>query len=230
MTVQELNRRYIPAGQLDAESRGAFLAKTYLTLFGAIVAFTVLETVLFVSGLGYELAARLISVNWLLVLGIFMVLSWMARRVAAGQSLAGQYAGLGLYILAYSVIFTPMLAVASLSSPSVLMSAAVVTLVGFAALTAIVFVTRKDFSALRGFLAFGGILALILIVLSVFTGIELGPIFSVGMIALAGASILHDTSRILNDYPADRYVSAALELFASVALLFWYVLRLFMRR
>ena len=41
---------------------------------------------------------------------------------------------------------------------------------------------------------------------------------------------LHDTSKVMNSYPEDRYVGAALELFAGVALLFWYVLRLLSRR
>jgi FtsH-binding integral membrane protein len=50
------------------------------------------------------------------------------------------------------------------------------------------------------------------------------------MIALAGGSILYDTSNVLHHYPENKHVGAALELFASVALLFWYVLRLFMSR
>ena len=48
------------------------------------------------------------------------------------------------------------------------------------------------------------------------------------MVALAGGAILYDTSNVLHHYPEDRYVGAALQLFASVALMFWYVLRLFM--
>lgn len=48
------------------------------------------------------------------------------------------------------------------------------------------------------------------------------------MVGFAGAAILYDTSNILREYPEDRYISAALQLFASVALMFWYVLRLFM--
>ena len=54
--------------------------------------------------------------------------------------------------------------------------------------------------------------------------------FSVAMVAFAGAAILYDTSNVLHHYPEDRAVGAALELFASVALLFWYILRLFMSR
>jgi FtsH-binding integral membrane protein len=34
----------------------------------------------------------------------------------------------------------------------------------------------------------------------------------------------------LHHYRTDQYVAAALALFASVALLFWYVLQLFMNR
>ena len=75
-----------------------------------------------------------------------------------------------------------------------------------------------------------GIAAMLLIVASVIFGFQLGTIFSVAMVALAGAAILYSTSKILKTYPEDRYVSASLELFASVALMFWYVLRLFMSR
>jgi FtsH-binding integral membrane protein len=48
------------------------------------------------------------------------------------------------------------------------------------------------------------------------------------MVALAGGAILFDTSNVLHRYPTDRHVAAALALFASVALMFWYVLRIFM--
>jgi FtsH-binding integral membrane protein len=54
--------------------------------------------------------------------------------------------------------------------------------------------------------------------------------FSVAMIALAGGSILYQTQTIMRRYPAEAYVGAAVQLFASVMLLFWYVLRLLSRR
>ena len=50
------------------------------------------------------------------------------------------------------------------------------------------------------------------------------------MIALAGGWILYDTSNVMLHFPEDRYVGASLQLFASVALMFWYVLMLFMSR
>jgi FtsH-binding integral membrane protein len=94
----------------------------------------------------------------------------------------------------------------------------------------VAFVTRKDFSFLRGMLMWGGVVAMLAIVGGILFGFELGTWFSVAMIGFAGAAILYDTSNVLHHFPEDRYVGAALQLFASVALMFWYVLRLFMSR
>jgi uncharacterized protein len=105
-----------------------------------------------------------------------------------------------------------------------------VTFVAFAALTALVFLTGKDFSFLRSLLFWGGIVAMVLIFGGVLFGFRLGTYFSVAMVGFAGAAILYDTSNVLHHYQEDRYVAAALELFASVALMLWYVLRLFMSR
>ena len=99
---------------------------------------------------------------------------------------------------------------------------------GSAALTAIVFWTRKDFSFLGAILRWVGILAVVAIFAALLFGFQLGTWFSVAMIGIAGAAILYDTSNVLHHYPEDRYVAAALTLFASIALMFWYVLQLFM--
>ena len=48
------------------------------------------------------------------------------------------------------------------------------------------------------------------------------------MVVFACGYILYYTSNILHHYRTDQYVAAALALFASVALLFWYVLQIFM--
>jgi len=71
------------------------------------------------------------------------------------------------------------------------------------------------------------IMALVAILGGVIFGFELGTWFSVAMVGLAGAAILYDTSNVLNHYPEDRYVAAALQLFASVAVMFWFVLSIF---
>src|SRR5207247_6098913 len=118
--------------------------------------------------------------------------------------------------------------IANRFAPGVPKSAVLVTGLGFGGLTLIAFWTRKDFSFLGGLLRFIGICAAVGIVASIFCGFTLGTWFSVAMIAFAGGAILYNTSNILHHYPEDRYVAASLELFAAVALLFWYVIRLFM--
>lgn len=216
---------------LGVDARAAFITRTYLHLFGAILAFTGVEVVLFQTGLAFPIAEALLSVSWLLVLGGFMVVGWLASRVALGAaSLPAQYAALAAFVVAEAVIFVPLLFIAQLTAPGVIESAAMVTLIGFTGLTVVAFQTRKDFSFLGGLLRWGAVVALVLIAAGVLFGFELGLFFSVAMVAFAGAAILYDTSNILHHYPEDRYVGAALALFASVALMFWYVLRIFMAR
>jgi uncharacterized protein len=144
------------------------------------------------------------------------------------QSVATQYAALGGFVLAEAIIFVPLLVIAENVAPGAIPSAGLVTMLGFAGLTAVAFTTRKDFSFLGGLLRWGGIVALVAIVAGVIFGFELGTWFSVAMIGFAGAAILYDTSNVMHHFPEDRHVGAALQLFASVALMFWYVLRLFM--
>ena len=215
----------------SVDVRAAFISKTYMHLFGAILGFTFIEFLIFSSGAAETITQTLMGLpgGWLMVLGGFMVVSWIASRTAhTATSLATQYAALGGFVLAEAFIFVPLLYIADRSYPGIISSAAVLTLAGFGALTAVAFVTRKDFSFLRGALMWGGICALMAIGGSLIFGFNLGPLFSALMVAFAGAAILYDTSKVLHHYPEDRYVGAALELFASVALMFWYVLRLLM--
>jgi FtsH-binding integral membrane protein len=221
----------VTVSEMDVDSRGRFVSRTYAHLFGAVCGFILIETFLFKSGLADKIAHTLLGVSWLLVLGGFVLVSWLASRAAhLAQSKVAQYGALVAYVVAESLIFVPLLWIANNVAPGAITSAAAVTFVAFAALTAIVFLTGKDFSFLRGLLFWGGIMALALIIAGVIFGFQLGTYFSIAMVGLAGASILYDTSNVLHHYSEDRYVAAALELFASVALMLWYVLRLFMNR
>jgi len=214
---------------LGVDARARFITRTYNHLFGAIIGFAAFEIALFKSGFAEVIAQSMMGMSWLFVLGAFMVTSWIATHVASSStSKPAQYAALAAYVMLQGLIFVPLLYVANEFAPGVISSAALVSFVGFAGLTAIAFYTRKDFSFLRGILLWGGVGALALIVAGALFGFELGTFFSVGMVVFAGAAILYDTSNVIHHYPEDRYVGAALALFASVALLFWYVLRLFL--
>jgi hypothetical protein len=222
---------YTPVAALGVDTRSEFIWRTYGHVAAAILLFAGIESYLFDSGLGVVLAQKMLGVSWLLVLGAFMVVGWVATHVAhTVQSKPLQYLALVGFVAAEAVIFVPLFYIAIRTAPGIVESAVGVTLLGTAGLTAVGFITRKDFSFLRGLLVWGGMLALIAIAAAVLFGFELGTWFSIAMIGFAGAAVLYDTSNILHHYPEDRYVGAALALFASIALMFWYVLRLLTSR
>ena len=217
-----------PVAMLQTDARSQFITRTYTHLFGAMVAFTLIEVWLFSTGLAETIARAILGTSWLIALGAFMVVGWLASRTAhTATSMGAQYAALTAYVVAEAVIFVPLLYIANYYAPGAIQSAASVTLLGFAGLTAIAFMSRKDFSFLGSILRWAGLVALVLIIAGAVFGFQLGTFFTVGMITLAGGAILYDTSNILHHYPEDRYVGASLELFASVALLFWYILSFF---
>jgi uncharacterized protein len=217
-----------PVAEIADDRREKFIVRTYNHLFGAILLFAAIEAVLFTTGIADVMAQAMLGVSWLIVLGGFVVVSWLASHVALrSDSLPKQYAALVGFVVAEAIIFVPLLWIANAYAPGAIQSAALVTILGFAGLTGIAFYTRKDFSFLGGFLRWAFIIALVGIVAAVIFGFELGVFFSVAMVGLAGAAILFDTSNVLHHYPESRYVGAALALFSSVALMFWYVLRIF---
>lgn len=233
----EFNPYQSPVGDFAAvaaaDERSGFIVKTYLNLAGAIAAFVGLEAILLSLPATDALVQSMIGTRygWLIVLGLFMFVSWVAQNWATSAvSQATQYAGLALYVFAESIIFVPLLWIANRVDPTVIPSAGLTTLGLFAFLTAVVFITRNDFSFLRSVLLFGGFAAMGLIVVSIVFQFALGAIFTYAMIAFACCYILYDTSNVLHHYRVGQHVAAALALFASVALLFWYILQLFLSR
>ncbi|MEO0852800.1 MAG: Bax inhibitor-1 family protein [Cyanobacteria bacterium J06648_11] len=222
----------IAVAQARPSERAEFIRKTYQHLAGAVGAFIVLEYLLLQSGLAaaiFNLVAAS-RFSWLLVLGGFALLGWMSRGMAAkANDTRAQYIGLGLYVVAEALIFAPLIYIAAtFSDPTVIPTAGILTSLMFAGLTAVAFTTKKDFSFLGSILKVSGFVALGLIICSTIFGFTLGLVFSVAMVAFASAAILYDTSKVIHNYAAHQYVAASLELFASVALLFWYVLRIVM--
>lgn len=217
-----------------AESeRAAFLRRTYLHLFGAILAFIGLEGLIFnvlnVDNLFRGMAGNG-RIGIVVIIGGFMLASWVARSWAnSSASPAMQYMGLALYTIAEAIFFIPILWVATKidqGGGNVIATAGVITLLTFGGLTTIVLMSGADFSFLRVALMIGGWSAFVLAITGLIMGFSMGLWFSGAMVVLACGFILFDTSNVLHHYRTDQHVGAALELFASVALLFWYVLRI----
>ena len=211
------------------DSRAVFITRTYTHVVAGILGFVLVELGLFESGLADRIFQSMIGFNWLLILGAFMLVGWLANHTASTSSSIGmQYFAYAAFVVAEALIFVPLLYLADRRAPGAIDSAAVITLLGAAGLMFVAHRTRKDFSFLRAILLWGGVVAFLAIVGGAVFGFQLGTWFSVAMIGFAGAAVLYDTSNIIHVYPEDRYVSAAMQLFSSIALMFWYVLRLVM--
>jgi len=212
--------------------KASFYKKTYLHVAFAILAFIGVETVL-LNIVPEQLILAMFAQRylWLLIIGVFWLASFLATKWSLSQSKSTQYMGLGFYVLLEAVIFLPLIYIAvKYAGGSVIFQAATLTVAMFAGISAVAFTSKRDFSFLRNIITIGGFIAIGLIVAGMIFGFNLGLWFSVGMVILASATILYQTSKLKDAYVTDQYVGASLQLFASIMLLFWYILSILMSR
>ncbi len=220
--------------QAAPEVRATFYRKTYQHVALAVLAFILVQSVfLKIPALVNFMLSMTQGYLWLLLLGAFYLATSQADKLAHHTDQNKQYMGLGIYVVFYALIFIPLLYIAihfTDNGTLLINQAAVITLSLFAGLTAVVFMTKTDFSFLRSIITIGVFIAMGLIVAGIIFGFDLGLWFSFGMVALAAASILYQTHAIKNQYEPSQYVGASLGLFASLMLMFWYVLQILMSR
>jgi FtsH-binding integral membrane protein len=155
------------------DSRATFITRTYTHVVGGILGFILVELGLFESGLAVQIAHFMLGFNWLLILGAFMLTSWLATRTAQTSSSIGmQYFSYAIYVVAQALIFVPLLYIADAKAPGTIDSAVLVTALGAGGLMFVAHRTRKDFSFLRAILMWGGVLALIAIIGGVVFGFQ----------------------------------------------------------
>lgn len=213
--------------------KASFYKKTYLHVALSILAFIGVETILQMVVPG-EIIFMMIGqrYTWLLIIGVFWLASILASKWSLSQSKSTQYLGLGFYIVLEAIIFMPLLFMATkmAGGANVIFQAATLTVAMFAGISAVAFTSKRDFSFLRNIIVIGGFISIGLIVGGMAFGFNLGLWFSVGMVILASATILYQTSKLKDSYGTNQYVGAALQLFASIMLLFWYILNILMSK
>ncbi len=224
-----------PVSSLTDERRVAFYKKTYTHLAMAVLLFVIVEWVFFqiepIVNFAFSMTQ---GWRWLVMLGGFMLATNYAEKMAyRNHNINQQYLGLLIYVVAEAFIFIPLIGMAMMIAESggvnILNQAAILTLSLFTGLSAVVLLTKKDFSFLKSILSIGFFIAIGLIVAGMLFGFNLGLWFSVGMVVLASGSILYQTSNMVHKYSEDQYVGASLGLFASLMLLFWYILSILSR-
>jgi len=216
---------------LPGEARAGFIRRTYAHVAGALALLAIVEAFLLKAGAGPVLLSFLGAgtMNYLIYLGLFIGASIVADNWAHSEkSREMQYVGLGVYILVQAIILAPAMHLASTYAPNAIVDAAVATAALVTGLSYVCLTTRKDFSFLGPILSISFIVAIGLCIAGAVFGFDLGIAFAAAIVVLAGASVLYSTSNILHHYQEHQHVGAALGLFASVALMFRFMLQIFM--
>jgi uncharacterized protein len=226
---------------LGVSDRVAFLRRTYAHLGAALLCWAALTAVFMkvTTEMSLHFSAWVLSDggSCLVVMVAFMAVGYLSERLATSDSSKGlQYLGLGLTVAAWSVMLQPLLWLVVYRSAggmrydatALLLQAALLTGAIFIGLTLTVFLTRKDFSFMRGALTVASFAALGVILASIAFGFSLGMLFCAAMILLMAGYILYQTSQIMAHFRPTQHVAASLMLFSTVASLFWYVVRLLM--
>jgi hypothetical protein len=237
LDVQNYDLRYdearYSAAAAPASARAAFLKGTYGHLAAAVLAFVGIEAALFYSGLADTIVTQYLRLPFAmlgLVVG-FLVASYVAGYMAQSHfPKPVQYLGLAGYVLVEAVIFLPLLYYAQAKYPGqyLPLQAGALTLVSVAALTLAVWTSGVNFSFLGPVLWVGSLVAIGVILASIFMGFTLGLVFVAAMCVLASLAVVYQTSNVIHEYGPGQEVAAALGLFSAVAMMFWYVLQLLM--
>ena len=238
MAFAQSSRRPIEGAvaTLGVSDRVTFLRKTYAHLGVALIGFALIAggMMRFMPevSLKFSMWALRGRWTWLFVMLAFLVVGYIAERLARSEASRGvQYLGLGIAVLAQGIILQPLLwlVLAKFGGEgffSIITQSIVITLAIFVGLTLTVFLTKKDFSFMRGILVVATFGALGVILASMAFGFSLGAVFCGIMILLMAGYILYQTSMVMRDFPPTHYVAASLMLFSTIATLFWYVLQL----
>ncbi|MFL6276792.1 MAG: Bax inhibitor-1 family protein [Blastocatellia bacterium] len=214
--------RPLTASETSVAERVAFIRKVYALFFAA--------TLFAIGGVfvGYNFpplmmaAARYPLVMFLVMIG--GIYAAQAVRHKPGINLVALFG----FTTLTGVVISPVLFVISRTNPASITQSGLLTVGIFGGLTAYVFLTRRDFSFLRGMLTVG----LIVIVLGglmnylVVGSLGIGFALAVGALLLFSGYVLYDTSNIMRRYPTSEYVAAALAIYLDAFNIFLAVLRL----
>lgn len=212
---------------LDVDSRLAFLRKTYGLFTLGIAAASGGALVGLTTGIGRSLY----GFGWIGVM-VVMLVGYFAVYALRKMPVINVVAFLA-YLFVDGLTLTPILAYTLMAKGAAvgtmnIMTAFGGTSIAFAGLTAYVFISRKDFSYLGGFLVMGFLGMLGFAIFGMVAGMGPGAWMAYhGLGLLLGCGyILFVTSRIMNNYSQDEYVLAALCLATEFIAFFIHLLSL----
>ena len=211
----------VTAAQVSVEERMSFVRKVYALFFAA--------TLFAVGGVGLGITVKpLLRFAFehpfiMLIVMLGGVVGAQAVRHVRGLNLLALFA----FTTLTGVVISPLIAIYTQLNPASILQAGVLTVGIFGGLTAYVFVSKKDFSFMRGMLMTGLIVVILAGVVNIFLGASaLGFAVAAAALLLFSGFVLYDTSNIIRRYPTNEYVAGALSLYLDAFNIFLALLRI----
>ena len=210
------------AAEASVSERLGFIRKVYALFFAAIL-FAIGGVVLGFNSPSLMLAiAQHPWITLLLLMG--GVIGASAVRHMPGINLAAFFG----FTTFTGVVISPLLYYVSATNPASILQAGVLTVGIFGGLTAYVFVSKKDFSFLRGMVWVGLIVVVLGGLLNALIIGSSGLSFALAAAALILFSgfVLYDTSNIIRRYPTNEYIAGAMDLYLDAFNIFLALIRI----
>ncbi|HWS55207.1 MAG TPA: Bax inhibitor-1/YccA family protein [Pyrinomonadaceae bacterium] len=211
----------VPAAEVSVSERMGFVRKVYALFFAA--------TLFAIGGAGLGLSFTPLLrfafehpfiMLFAMIGGVFAA---QAVRHVRGVNLVALFA----FTTLTGVVISPLLYVLGRTNPGSILAAGALTVGIFGGLTAYVFVSKRDFSFMRGMLTVGLIVVVVAALVNMFV---VSSAFGFGIAAtsllLFSGFVLYDTSNIIRHYPTNEYVAGALSLYLDAFNIFLALLRL----
>jgi modulator of FtsH protease len=209
------------AAQASVAERMGFVRKVYALFFAATL-FAIGGVWL---GLSFEPLLQFAYEHPFVMLFVMLggVMGAQAVRHVPGVNLAALFG----FTTLTGVVISPLIHVLLRINPGSILAAGVLTVGIFGGLTAYVFVTKKDFSFMRGMLMTGLVVVILAGVANIFLGASaLGFAVAAATLLLFSGFVLYDTSNIIRRYPTNEYIAGALSLYLDAFNIFLALLRL----
>ena len=205
------------AADAGVEARLNFIRLTYVLFLASVVTAVVGGIISLNTPIGGLVMGMPLLI--LLILPLSIGAQYLADRPGLGN------AALFGFALVMGLLIAPIV---NLYSPNTVTQAGVLSVLIFSALTAYVFVTRKDFNFLGGIVFVGFIACIGAGLLNFFWFKNSGFSYWIawGVLMFSAGFVLYDTSEIMQRYPLNRPAGAALGLFISFFNIFLSLLRI----
>ena len=211
------------AARAGVEERMGFVRKVYALFFAA--------TLFAIGGVGLGMYVFPQVMVWIVehpFLTFFALLGGVMGAQAVRLVPVVNLLALFAFTTLTGVFISPLIAIYTQLNPASIWQAGLLTVGIFGGLTAYVFISKRDFSFMRGMLTVGLIVVVLAAVLNLFLVGSSALAFGVSCVALLLFSgfVLYDTSNIIRRYPVNEYVAGALDLYLDAFNIFLALLRI----